>query len=117
MIERAQTDNGYVEFLTVSECRPLLRRELENAYYVFAIIEINDLTRMISHQPMAHAPAKKLSWPFSKLQMHDVEIVYYKAAGDPDRKRFKKDKINVAIEEFLSGVPPNHKISINVEFS
>lgn len=112
-----ETDNGYVEFLTVSECRPLLRRALENAYHIFATIELNGRTRIISHHPMMHAPAKKLPWPFSKLQMHDVEIVYYKAVGDPDSKRFTKDKINNAIEEFLTGVPPNHKISINVELS
>jgi hypothetical protein len=93
-----------------------LRRELRNAYHVFAIIEINGLKRMISHHPMMHAPAKKLPWPLSKLARHDVEINYNTADENPEMKQFTKDKIDVAIEEFLSGAPSYQKVSINVEF-
>lgn len=111
-------ENGYVEFLPASQMRPLLRRELREAYQVFAIVKINDLERMISHHPARHASATKLPWPLSKLEMHDVAIDHFKANGDMiESKRFTKEKIDVAIEEFLSGVPPNEEVSINVEFS
>ena len=72
---------------------------------------------MISHHPMMHAPAKKLPWPFSKFAMHDVEITHFKADGSQEMKRFPKEKIDVAIEEFLSGVPPNQNVQVNVELS
>ncbi len=111
-------ENGYIESLPAWQVRPLLRRELREAYHIFAILKINDLERMISHHPARHASATKLPWPLSKLEMHDVAIDHYKANGDMiESKRFTKDNIDVAIEEFLSGVPPNEEVSINVEFS
>ena len=111
-------ENGYIEFLPASQMRPLLRRELRVAYHVFAILKVNGFERMISHHPARHAPATKLPWPLSKLGIHDVAIDYFTKNGDmTESKRFTKDKIDVAIEEFLSGVLQNEEISINVEFS
>ena len=113
-----KTDNGYVEGLSASECRPLLRRELRNAYKIVAHIELGEVTRMIRHSPFCHAPATRLPWPFSKLGMHDVEINHYKTGCFSEiikEKRFAKDKIDEAIEEFLLGVPANQRVVIGVD--
>lgn len=117
-----KTDNGYIEDLPASECRPLLRRELRNAYQISATVKTNDGQRIISHHPAQHAPSTRLPWPLSKLAMHDVGIVYYdangdfnKANGDINGKRFTKDEIDMAIEEFLSGVPATERVIISVD--
>jgi hypothetical protein len=119
-----KTDNGYIEGLLVSECRPLLRRELRNAYQIQATVNTKDGQRIISYSPAQHAPSTKLPWPLSKLAMHDVGIVYYaakgeftKANGEINGKRFTKDQIDTAIEEFLSGVPVTERVTISVENS
>lgn len=119
-----KTDNGYIEGLLASECRPLLRRKLRNAYQIQVTVKTNDGQRIISHSPAQHAPSTRLPWPLSKLAMHDVEIVYYdakgeftKANGEINCKRFTKDKIDAAIEEFLSGVPATEEVTISVENS
>jgi hypothetical protein len=112
-----ELDNGYVEMLPAAQSRPLLGRELRNAYKIFASVRVDGLERMIAHSPASHAPATKLPWPFSKLGMHDVEIRYFKADGGIETNRFSKDMIDQAIEEFLSGVPPDAKVQINVEHS
>lgn len=118
-------DDGYVEILPASQVRPLLQRELKNAYHIFATVAADGGKRMIAHRPASHASATKFPWPLSKLAMHDVEINYLDAKdhiidgpdGKMKSKRYPKERIDEAIEEFLSGVSPNEEVQVNVKFS
>ena len=104
------------EFLPAAECRPFLRHVLLKAHKSFAKFNINGMERMIRHSPNSHSPAKPLPWPFSKFQMHDVEICHFKPDNTIQRKRFTKEQIDIAIEEFLDGAQPGEEIHISSEF-
>jgi hypothetical protein len=109
-------DGELTDSVPVSEAPPLLAKYLTSSPAAKSILYLPTESRMIHHCPAMHAPATKLPWPLSKLQMHDVQLYFYgpKLQGDQIRpsRRFKKEAIDIAIAEFLSGAAPSDEVLI-----
>jgi hypothetical protein len=115
-------DGTYIDSMPASQARAKVRQMLLTAKAARVFITIENEERMLNHNPDLHAPEKKLPWPLCKMQMHDVELWFYKASDKvtavqelrPSR-RFKKEQIDTAIGQFLNGSKNDDEVRFNVD--
>lgn len=81
-----------------------------------ADLTVGDEKRVLFHAPSQHAPARRLPWPISLLQMHDVQLVVSANGGRIRRdKKFKRSQISEAVDEFLAGASADAQVRLSKE--
>lgn len=101
--------------VSVSNAAPSIREALlMNADVCAYHCSSNTGERMLIHNA-AMRPTKKLPWPLSKVQPHDVE---FSCTGSPTYSdgsgRYSRDTIDEAIKTFLWGLSSHDLIRITV---
>jgi|GEM_PF-6878633 hypothetical protein len=105
------------ESINAGSAPRLLKKILMRLGGSCAYLTVGKEKRMLMHEPMMHEPMKKLPWPFSIGQMHDVELIVNDFDGKELRpsKRFSKEQIDHAIQEFLAGSKASDEVDINID--
>jgi len=90
--------------------RTAMKKHLTRAEGGACCINVENVARLLSHNPALDAPLTRLPWPLSKIQAHNVRYTEMIGQTRTAELRFNGSQVDAAIEHFLRGVGPSEEV-------
>jgi hypothetical protein len=97
----------------VRDSRKRIKLILRNRSGGSVMATFKNKTRILSHDPMRHAPINRLPWPLSLIQPHKVGFMVMQDSEILEKKVFMWGDIDLAINQLLEGISEDEYILVS----